>query len=221
METKTYDIEVPKTTGEIYEQVHGAAHMEQASTNLDEMSKPKRDSRDNTKGLDVMTNARLSFMDRQKTYSQGWNESSLDLLEALFTESTKKAKAYAEAARKSRSKHRMLAIPTLIIASAATATSFFAAGNECDAEDPSDSDSLKISVAFLTSVTAVLGGVASLYSFDSKTTACIAASGSFDALAKKTQIQIFLTNELKGPVEVVINDVSAEFTHLVNTSPLL
>ena len=103
---------------------------------------------------------------------------------------------------------------------AATATSFFAAGTDCSSESD-DSGGLKVTVALLTSVTAVLAGVAALYSFDSKTTACIAASGSFDALAKKTQVQIYLTNELRGPVEVVINDVSAEFCHLTNTSPLL
>lgn len=172
------------------------------------------------KGLDITTNASLSRFEAEKTYANGWSNTSLDLLESLYTECKKKTVAYSEAARQSRKNHRMLTIPSLVIASAATATSFFAAGTQCT-EDSSDSEGLKVTVAMLTSVTAVLAGIGALYSFDSKTTACIAASGSFDSLAKKTQIQIYLTNELRGPVEVVINDVSAEFCHLTNTSPLL
>ena len=223
MTTKIYDIEskVNETAGEVFEKVRGTELMNQASVKLDQLSSKKKDEHNNTKGLEVMTNARLSFMERQKTFSNGWNETSLDLLESLFTECTNKAKAYANAARTSRKKHRFLSIPTLISASAATAASFFAAGDSCNVDSPDDGEGLKIAVAVLTSVTAVLGGIAALYSFDSKTTACIGAAGSFDSLAKKTQIQIFLTNELKGPVEVVINDVSSEFCHLTNTSPLL
>lgn len=171
-------------------------------------------------GLDLATNARLSNFEAEKIFANGWSNTSLDLLESLYNECKKKTAAYADAARESRRKHRMLSIPSLIIASAATATSFFAAGTDCSA-DSEDSTGLKVCVAMLTSITAVLAGVGALYSFDSKTTACISASGSFDALAKKTQIQIYLTNNLRGPVEVVINDVSAEFCHLTNTSPLL
>lgn len=188
--------------------------MEQASVKMDKLTTKN-------KGLDIETNADLSKFEKEKIFANGWTNTSLDLLESLLTECKKKAAAYAEAARQSRKKHRLLSIPTLVIASAATATSFFSAGTECS-EDTEDSGlGMKVTVAILTSVTAVLGGVAALYSFDSKTTACIAASGSFDSLAKKTQIQIYLTNELRGPVEVVINDVSAEFCHLTNTSPLL
>jgi len=206
---QTLDIEnLDKTTDELFDNVHGKGFMKQASQKVQELQ---------NKGLDLATNARLSKFEAEKIFANGWSNTSLDLLESLYNECKKKTIAYAEAARQSRHKHRMLSIPSLIIASAATATSFFAAGTS----ESDDSEGLKVTVAMLTSVTAVLAGVGALYSFDSKTTACIAASGSFDALAKKTQIQIYLTNELRGPVEVVINDVSAEFCHLTNTSPLL
>ncbi len=223
METKSYsdadleEIDVERmgsTTENLFGDVHGRKLMAQASEKIGEMSRKNPNT-----GLEITTNARLSRFEAETIFANGWSDTSLDLLESLYNECRKKAIAYAEAARQSRKKHRMLSIPSLVIASAATATSFFAAGTECGEED--DSGSLKVTVAMLTSVTAVLAGVAALYSFDSKTTACIAASGSFDSLAKKTQIQIYLTNELRGPVEVVINDVSAEFCHLTNTSPLL
>lgn len=215
MEAKTIDIENIRTTNDLFEDVHGKELMDQASKKVNGLKKHFVNE-----GLELATNARLSNFEKEKIFANGWSNTSLDLLESLFNECTKKTNAYAEAARKSRRKHRMLSIPSLMIASAATATSFFAAGTECGA-NADDNEGIKIVVAVLTSVTAVLGGVAALYSFDSKTTACISAAGSFDALAKKAQIQIYLTNELRGPVEVVINDVSAEFCHLTNTSPLL
>ena len=216
-DVKTVDIEtIGSTTDNLFGEVHGRRLMQQASTKVDELTQ----SVTSNKGLEIATNARLSKFEAEKTYSNGWTNTSLDLLEALYNECKKKTIAYANAARESRKKHRMLSIPSLIIASAATATSFFAARSP-RREDNDDSEGLKVTVAMLTSVTAVLAGIGALYSFDSKTTACIAASGSFDSLAKKTQIQIYLTNELRGPVEVVINDVSAEFCHLTNTSPLL
>ena len=229
MEAKSYsdsnlhevDIErMGSTTENLFDNVHGKKLMAQASKKIGELTRNNEGSNSNPNtGLEITTNARLSRFEAEKIFANGWSNTSLDLLESLYNECKKKTTAYADAARQSRKKHRMLSIPSLIIASAATATSFFAAGTDCGEDD--DSGSLKVTVAMLTSVTAVLAGVAALYSFDSKTTACIAASGSFDALAKKTQIQIYLTNELRGPVEVVINDVSAEFCHLTNTSPLL
>lgn len=212
----TLDIEnLDKSTDELFDSVHGKGFMTQASKKVQQLRKEEEFT--TNRGLDLATNARLSKFEAEKIFANGWSNTSLDLLESLYNECKKKTIAYAEAARQSRHKHRMLSIPSLIVASAATATSFFAAGTS----ESDDSDGLKVTVAMLTSVTAVLAGIGALYSFDSKTTACIAASGSFDALAKKTQIQIYLTNELRGPVEVVINDVSAEFCHLTNTSPLL
>ena len=213
-EFKTIDIESINNTEVLFDSVHGANFMKQASAKMEELTTTTN------KGLDLATNARLSNFEKEKIFANGWSNTSLDLLESLYNECKKKTIAYAEAARQSRHKHRMLSIPTFIVASAATATSFFAAGTECG-EEQDDSQGLKVTVAMLTTITAVLGSIAALYSFDSKTTACIAASGSFDSLAKKAQIQIYLTNELRGPVEVVINDVSAEFCHLTNTFPLL
>lgn len=164
--------------------------------------------------------ARLSDFEAEKVFENDWTNASLDLLENLHKQCKEKSASYAQAARMARWKHRMLTIPSIVVASVATATSFFSAGSACD-EDSSENDAVKVSVAIFTSVTAILGGVSALYSFDSKTTACIAASGNFDSLAKKAQLQIFLSNKLRGPVEVVLTDISAEYCHLTNTSPLL
>ncbi|ACH46863.1 unknown [Feldmannia species virus] len=163
--------------------------------------------------------ARLSNFEAERVFENDWTNASLDLLEGLHKQCKDNSSAYADAARVARWKHRAVSIPTIVVASFATATSFFSAGSSCD--DDEENTAVKISVAILTSITAILGGVSALYSFDSKTTACIAASGNFDALAKKAQLQIFLSNQLRGPVEVVLTEISAEFCHLTNTSPLL
>lgn len=172
-------------------------------------------------GLCIGTNARLSKFGEQKVFENGWTETSLDYLESLYSSCKRKCEAYANAARESRSKHRLITIPGLVIGSMATATSFFSAGTSCSDDSNQASDSMKTFVAVLTAMSSVIAGVTALYAHQPKTTACIAAAGGFDSLAKKAQIQIYLPNELRGPVEVVINDIAAEFCHLTNTSPLL
>ncbi|AAR26860.1 FirrV-1-A36 [Feldmannia irregularis virus a] len=161
---------------------------------------------------------RLSAFEAEKIFDNGWTNASMDLLEDMCKQCRTNASAYARAARTARWKYRMLSIPSIVVASFATATSFFSAGSSCEAEE---SNAIKICVAILTSITAILHGVTHLYSFDSKMTACIAASGNFDALAKQAQMQIYLSNNLRGPVEVILTEISAEYCHLTNTSPLL
>ena len=190
-------------------------------------SPPTKKSNINTQpftneGLNLATNARLSTFQAQKVYANGWTDASLDYLESLYASCKEKSLSYAAAARLSRRRHRMLSIPQLVVGSLATATSFFSAGTSCsETSNQTTSESMKIFVAALTSLSAILGGISALYMYESKTTACVSASGSFDALAKNTQIQIYLPNDLRGPVEVVVNDIAAEFCHLTNTSPLL
>ena len=164
---------------------------------------------------------RLSAFEAEKVFANDWTNASLDLLESLHKQCRDKSEAYAKAARQARWRHRMVSIPSIVIASFATATSFFSAGTTSDDDDDESATIIKVTVALLTSATAILHGIAHLYSFDSKTTACIAASGNFDSLAKQAQMQIYLPNKLRGPAEVILTEISAEYCHLTNTSPLL
>lgn len=163
---------------------------------------------------------RLSAFEAEKVFANDWTNASLDMLENLQKQCRDKSEAYAKAARQARWRHRMVSIPSIVIASFATATSFFSAGSTSD-DDEESATVMKVTVALLTSATAILHGIAHLYSFDSKTTACIAAAGNFDSLAKQAQMQIYLPNKLRGPAEVVLTEISAEYCHLTNTSPLL
>ena len=172
------------------------------------------------KGLDVETNARLSVFENEKIYPNQWTESTLNLLESWMSKSRKASAMHADAARGCRKKHRMLSIPTLFVGATASALAFFSAGDTCDPDDDG-TNALKYATAILTSGLAVLGGIAALYSFSEKQSQNIVASGNFANLATRIEVQIFLPNELRANSEVTLTDFSAQFEHLIETSPLL
>ncbi len=172
------------------------------------------------KGLEVSTNARLSQFEREKVYDNMWTETTLNLLESWRKKARDASKAHACAARGARHKNRVLSIPTLFVGAAASAMAFFAAGDTCNPEDDG-SDTLKYLTAIMTSGLAVLGGVASLYSFSEKMSQHITAAGGYGALADRIDVIIFLPNKLRAHSEVVLTDIALSLQRLVETSPLL
>ena len=227
---ETVDIESFTGTNDLFEQEYGVATMANARENQERLERMVRTTKPSPKkqkavkavdrGLKVGTNARLSYFDKEKVYANEWTESVLDLVESTYLECQKSSEAHADAARACRKKHRMVSIPTVILATAATSASFFQAGTSCG-DDSTDSDNLKYTVACLTSLVAILGGVSALYSFNTKMNDNINAAGSFANLARRAKIQIFLPNHLRAHSEVVLTDISAEQAHLVMSSPLL
>lgn len=168
----------------------------------------------------VLKNASLSTFSNEKEYPGQWTNTTLDLLEVWKNSCKTSADKYAQAARKARVKHRMISIPTILVATAATALSFFSAGDTCE-PDSEDGDNLKYSVAVLTSAVSVLGGISALYNFSSKVSQCISASGNFANLARRAEIQIYLPNSLRSHSELVLTDISIEYANLTTNSPLL
>ena len=135
------------------------------------------------KGLEIDTNARLSVFAKENIFPNDWTESTMNLLEAWRTACVKSAEKHANAARTARRKHRQLSIPSLIIGTVGTALSFFSAGEACNPDDDGSED-LKYAVAAFTSAIAILGGIASLYSFSEKMQQNISAAGNFANLAR-------------------------------------
>ena len=220
---ETVDIE-NKTTKDIFSQVYGKEILKQAERTENELFEKakleKTRSGFRNKGLEIDTNARLSVFAKENIFPNDWTESTMNLLEAWRTACVKSAEKHANAARTARRKHRQLSIPTLIIGTVGTALSFFSAGEPCNPDDDGSED-LKYAVAAFTSAIAILGGIASLYSFSEKMQQNISASGNFANLARRMEVQIFLPNHLRAPAEVVLTDVGSEFASLTNTSPLL
>jgi len=220
---ETIDIE-NKTTNDIFSQVYGKDIVKQAEKTKNELFEKakleKTMSGFRNKGLEIDTNARLSVFAKENIFPNDWTESTMNLLEAWRTACVKSAEKHANAARTARRKHRQLSIPSLIIGTVGTALSFFSAGEACNPDDDGSED-LKYAVAAFTSAIAILGGVASLYSFSEKMQQNISAAGNFANLARRMEVQIFLPNHLRAPAEVVLTDVGSEFASLTNTSPLL
>lgn len=220
------DLENFDATNDLFRKTYGSATIDDAKARTARMTEdlennPRQPSRGFVnEGLEVMTDARLSVFAKEKLYEGDWSSSSLNLLESWHMAAKKSAAAYAEAARKARTNHRLMAIPTIVAGTAATALAFFSAGESCGA-DTDDNDGLKYSAAFFTSLVSVLGGIQTLYSFDRKVAQCINASGNFENLARQAQIQIFLPNSLRAHCELVLTEISTIFSHLTTSSPLL
>ena len=222
------DVENYDFNNESFRENYGAATMEDAKVRTDRMiENMKKENRNRqpskgfvNEGLEVKTNARLSYFEGEKVYPNEWTNSCLNVLEAQLLECQKSAAAHGDAARACRRKHRMLSIPLIVVGTAATALSFLSAGDVCDPDDDAG-DGLKYSVAILTSIVSVGTGISALYSFSNKMTENIGASGNFTNLARRIRTQLFLPNHLRAHAEVCLVDFGAEHAHLVNTSPLL
>ena len=219
------DVENFDFNNDAFVKSYGTAAVQDANERTERMVKSMNDKKKPSigfvnKGLEVDTNARLSQFSKETVYEGDWTASTLNLLEAWFKQCKDSAAAYAAAARSARTKHRMITIPTIIAGTAATALSFFNAGDTCD-PDTEENNGLKYSVALLTSTVSVLGGISALYSFKSKVDACINAAGNFENLARRCSLQIFLPNSLRAHSELVLTEVSIEFGSLTMNSPLL
>ena len=225
---ETVDLEALDGPSNIFAQEYGADTMMQAKENQERLTRVRahkptaqQSVRAVDPGLKVTTNARLSQFEKETTYENDWQNPIMDLVEDIFRECTESSEAHAAAARVCRKKHRMLSIPSILVATAATSASFFAAGgNPC--EDGDDDDpSLKYVVASLTALVAIMAGVGSLYNFKAKSETHISAAGAFANLARRAKIIIFLPLKLKPNAEVALTDISAEQAHLTSSSPLL
>lgn len=160
----------------------------------------------------------LSQLQKEKVYPNYWTDSSLNLLGDWLSKCEDAAEKHTTAAKLAKNRNRLLMIPTLIIGSAATGLAFFSVGDACS---DATSGEPKLFVAVLTSMLSVLHGVGSLCSFSERQSEHIAAAANFTNLSRKIQVCVFLPMELRGQCEVVLTDVSGEFTSLVNTSPLV
>ncbi len=174
-------------------------------------------------GLNVQTNARLSMMEKEQMYASGqWTESALNLLESWLHSCRTSSEKHAAAARACRKKHRMLSIPTIIMASLTASLAFFAAGADpCTGDSDGSGDGVGYALAASSSLSAVLAGLSALYNFNGKMEANINAAGNYANLATRAEIQIFLPNELKSHSELVLETLSGEMGHLTSSSPLL
>lgn len=221
------DVESYDFKNDLFRKTYGAETSRDADTRGLDMAAnnvndhPRRPNQELVnKGLHMSTNARLSVFDREKVFPSDWTEGSLDLLESWYAACKKSSASHAQAARDCRTKHRLITIPTIVLSTVATSLSFFSAGNSCDTGDD-DANGLLYGVAELASSVSIMGGISALYNFSSKMQENINASGNFQNLARRAQIQIYLPMQLRAHSELTLESVALEFAHLTTNSPLL
>ena len=172
-------------------------------------------------GLKVGTRARLSVFERQRAYTNGWTEAGLDLIESWLLKSVEGAKAHTKAAVSCRMKHRALSVPSILVGTIATAMAFFSAGDDCSASSSGPTPALKYTTAIFTSAITAMGAISELYSFNQLMSLHIAHAGMYTDLSQEIETAIFIPNELKKNIEVVLTQISGKFSHITRTAPLL
>ena len=165
--------------------------------------------------------ADLSRMKQEVVYENYWTDSSLGLIENWYMKCEQAAKDHTEAAVRARRLNVRVALPSIILGAAATGLAFFSVGDEGNETSQAEATAVSVSLAVLTSAFSVVGGMSSLFSLSERQSQHIAAAAGFSNLAKKIQVHLFLPMELRSQCEVVLTDISGEYTSLVTTSPLL
>lgn len=219
---ESVDVENFDFTNDLFRKTYGSAAIDDAKARTERMVEDLNKTRPVGNHVNkTLKDASLSAFSKEVVYENFWTNSTLDLLERWVTSCKKSSEAHADAARACRKKFRMVSIPTIIIGTAATALSFFSAGdNSCD-PDEEGNDGLKYSVAFLTSLVSIATGINALYNFSSMTQEHRSASGSFANLARRGELQTWLPNGLRANAEVVLTDISVEVASLTTSAPLL
>ena len=159
----------------------------------------------------------------EASYEGFWTPSSLGLLETWYNKCIKASKEHLEAAIATRRKHVRVALPSIVVGAGATGLAFFSVGDECDETSAgrAESTAISVSLAVLTSLLSVLGGLTALFSLSERMSLHTAASSNYQNLARKIQLTLFLPVSLRQHVEITLVDVSSEYNNIYDTSPLL
>ncbi|CAN0272701.1 unnamed protein product [Ectocarpus sp. 6 AP-2014] len=160
-------------------------------------------------------------MKQEVVYENYWTDSSLGLIENWYNKCEQAAKDHTEAAVRARRLNVRVALPSIVLGAAATGLAFFSVGDEGNETSQAEATAVSVSLAVLTSAFSVVGGMSSLFSLSERQSQHISAAAGFSNLAKKIQVHLFLPMELRSQCEVVLTDISGEYTSLVTTSPLL
>lgn len=165
----------------------------------------------------------LAEQAREQIFEAGWTSSSLGLMESWYNRCVKAALEHQEAGISTRRKHVCVALPSIVVGSAATGLAFFSVGDECDETSAgrTEATAISVSLAVLTSALSVMGGLTALFSLSERESMHTAAASNYQNLARKIQLTLFLPVNLRSNVEVILTDVSSEYNNIYDTSPLL
>jgi len=110
------------------------------------------------KGYKVVDKVTMSMFEKQKTYQNGWSNSSLNLLKKWSNDCLFRMSKHSESASKCRFRYNCISIPSIVMGSFAAALAFWAIG-----EGNGASYSVRISIAFFSSISAIFKGTERLF----------------------------------------------------------
>lgn len=202
---------------------HSAESIDSSSTlssKRRQRNRPKSSRRQSLKKSRANT-ARLEDQARERVYDNGWTETSLGLMENWFNLCEKAAKDHTLAAIAARKKHVRVSLPSIVVGSAATGLAFFSVGDDETDASSTQATSISVALAVLTSALSVLGGLNSLFSLSTRQSLHTTAASSFQNLARKIQLTLFLPVSLRSKCDLILTDVSAEYFSIVEQSPVI
>ncbi|CAM9106540.1 unnamed protein product, partial [Ectocarpus sp. 13 AM-2016] len=167
----------------------------------------------------------INFSDhaREQLFDSDWSPSSLKLMESWYNKCMKASQSHIEAAIAARKRHVRVALPSIVVGSAATGIAFFSVGDECDETSAgrAEATAISVSLAVLTSALSVLGGFTALFALSERQQAHTTAAANFQNLARKIQLTLFIPAKLRNSCELKLSEASAEYNHIVESSPVV
>jgi len=160
----------------------------------------------------------LDQLHAERQFSGDWNESSADLLEKWLEKSKTQAQLHRRAARRKLFRYRLVAIPSILLSTTASALAFFVSGTGCDQNYDPD---IQVATSVTASLATVFTAVQTLYGFNTSHHRHMHAASRFGALAQQIQIQLYLPISRKNDVEITLRDITHQFAEIVNNAPLL
>ena len=176
------------------------------------------DTKDSTmedgKFVKVEENVTMSMFDKQKIYQNGWSNSSLDLLKKWSSDCIGRMSKHAKSASKCRFRYNCISIPSIITGSFAAALAFWAIGEENGA-----SYSVRICIAFFSSLSAIFKGTERLFNFPEEEQRHLTSCSKYEELSRSIDVTIFVGNNRRDPIEVTLKEISLKFSSIVSQSP--
>jgi len=165
----------------------------------------------------TLKDLRLSEQNREILYTNGWSESSADLLESWVKYCDTQSVLHIKSAKSHRNMHQRLTLPTLVTGTIASALGFYNSGGECG----SSNFTLSILVSVLTSTSTILTGFSVFKSHNTKMEKHLASAGLYASLANEIKQQLYLPLAKKSDIEVVTTCFGQKLTDLIINSPLV
>lgn len=172
------------------------------------------DTKDSVMESGEVDKVTMSIFENQKTYLNGWSNSSLNLLKKWSSDCLGRMSKHASSASKCRFRYNCISIPSIITGSFTAALAFWAIGEENGA-----SYSVRICIAFFSSLSAIFKGTERLFNFPEEEQRHLTSCSKYEELSRSIDVTIFIGNNRRNAIEVTLQEIALKFSSIVSQSP--